>query len=729
MPDRPLLPDDRDRLRQQPARPAHALRGDRRRRHRALAPDEGRRHPLPDRHRRALGQHRPVRAERGPDARRRSSTTWSRCSRTAEDALLIAPDRFIRTTDPDHVGPPRRWSAGPTPTATSTSARTRAGTARTRASERRRTCTRRPDGMHCPNHPDVPLQWLTEQQLVLPALGLPGAAARAHYEEHPDWVQPEYRRTRCSASSAAASRTSRSAARDPRHWGIPFPIAENGETAAARGRLVGPRGGRHLRLVRRADQLHHRRRLPGRPGRVREVVAGRPPRDRQGHHPLPHDLLAGDALSAGLEAPRHVWVHGWLLAPGRADEQEPGQLPRPERRRRGLRRGRRALRRRCARCRSTRTPRSRGTRFVRRYNADLANDFGNLVNRTVSMANRYLDGERPAPRAGGGRPLAAAWARHARGVRGAARRAACSTRRSARSGSSSARRTGSWTPSSRGSSRRPRRPATRRAAGRGCAACSATSSRRAGSSRWRPPRSCRHRATDLGQLGYDVRLRARRQRRPAARSTSCAGAPSRPTGTRHGARSRCSRGSTSSRRHPRDPPTAAPEDARMRQRRVQHIEIPYDDEDGERFYGGVFGWEFSHVEAGSSGSSFRAGTAVERRRARARATCAAGSTPPWRPSPSTRPGRRGGWARIVELGGRSRAVGSARPASTTTGSSRRSGPARDLRRQPRLALETGKPAIIHCRSAAGGATHRTRSRRARAGFGPAVARRSTPPPA
>ena len=35
--------------------------------------------------------------------------------------------------------------------------------------------------------------------------------------------------------------------------------------------------------------------------------------------------------------------------------------------------------------------------FVRRYNADLANDFGNLVNRTVSMVNRYLDGERPDP--------------------------------------------------------------------------------------------------------------------------------------------------------------------------------------------------------------------------------------------------------------------------------------------------------------------------------------------
>jgi methionyl-tRNA synthetase len=49
--------------------------------------------------------------------------------------------------------------------------------------------------------------------------------------------------------------------------------------------------------------------------------------------------------------------------------------------------------------------------FVRRYNADLANDFGNLVNRTVSMAGRYLEGERPAPSAeAGSSVLAAAWA-------------------------------------------------------------------------------------------------------------------------------------------------------------------------------------------------------------------------------------------------------------------------------------------------------------------------------
>ena len=47
---------------------------------------------------------------------------------------------------------------------------------------------------------------------------------------------------------------------------------------------------------------------------------------------------------------------------------------------------------------------------MRRYNADLANDFGNLVNRTVTMTNRYLDGARPAPREADASPLGARWA-------------------------------------------------------------------------------------------------------------------------------------------------------------------------------------------------------------------------------------------------------------------------------------------------------------------------------
>ena len=71
--------------------------------------------------------------------------------------------------------------------------------------------------------------------------------------------------------------------------------------------------------------------------------------------------------------------------------------------------------------------------FVRRYNADLANDYGNLLNRSLAMTSRYLDGERPAPTDG---ELARAW----RGTferYGERSRPACSTRRSRRSGTSS----------------------------------------------------------------------------------------------------------------------------------------------------------------------------------------------------------------------------------------------------------------------------------------------------
>ena len=82
-----------------------------------------------------------------------------------------------------------------------------------------------------------------------------------HYEEHPEFVQPEYRRNEMLGFIRGGLEDF-SISRAGADWGIPFPIAENGETAAARGRLVGSRGGHDLRLVRRAHQLHHRCRLP-----------------------------------------------------------------------------------------------------------------------------------------------------------------------------------------------------------------------------------------------------------------------------------------------------------------------------------------------------------------------------------------------------------------------------------------------------------------------------------
>jgi hypothetical protein len=100
--------------------------------------------------------------------------------------------------------------------------------------------------------------------------------------------------------------------------------------------------------------------------------------------------------SAGLEAPRHVWIHGWLLAQGERMSKSRGNFLDPI----DVVRTLGADGARYVTMREVPFDRDADVSwdsFVRRYNSDLANNFGNLLNRTVSMVNRYLEGERPAP--------------------------------------------------------------------------------------------------------------------------------------------------------------------------------------------------------------------------------------------------------------------------------------------------------------------------------------------
>ena len=112
-------------------------------------------------------------------------------------------------------------------------------------------------------------------------------------------------------------------------------------------------------------------------------------------------------MSAGLPLPRRVWVHGWLLAQGERMSKSRGNFldPLDVVAALGTDGTRFVLLREVAFDRDSDVS---WDSFVRRYNADLANDFGNLVNRTVSMAGRYLDSERPAPTPDGS--LHASWA-------------------------------------------------------------------------------------------------------------------------------------------------------------------------------------------------------------------------------------------------------------------------------------------------------------------------------
>ncbi len=329
--------------------------------------------------------------------------------RTAEDALAISPDRFIRTTDPDHVRAaqemvrrahangdiyPGTYEGWYCPNEGFLNATDVQETSR---------------GTICPNHPDVPLHWLTERNWFF-RLSAYQERLERHFADHPDFVQPDYRRNEMLGFIRGGLQDfSISRERTPGGWGIPFPIAENGETARREDGSWDPEAGV---IYVWFDAL------------INYITGAGFPEDPGGFerwwpadlHVIGKDIARFHTIfwpamlwSAGLEAPRQVWVHGWLLAAGgermsksRGNFLDPNDFVA-------------AFGQDGARYVALReVPFDRDAEvswdsFVRRYNADLANDFGNLVNRTISMTHRYLAGQRPAPRAAIDSPLAATW--------------------------------------------------------------------------------------------------------------------------------------------------------------------------------------------------------------------------------------------------------------------------------------------------------------------------------
>jgi methionyl-tRNA synthetase len=253
----------------------------------------------------------------------------------------------------------------------------------------------------------VPLQWLTEQNWFF-RLSAYQARLERHYADHPEFVQPDFRRNEMLGFIRGGLEDF-SISRAGTGWGIPFPIAENGETAQREDGSWDPEAGT---IYVWYDALINYITGAGFPDDP-DAFAHWWPADL---HVIGKDIARFHTInwpamlwSAGLEAPRRVWVHGWLLAEGgermsksRGNFLDPDATVAafgPD--------GARYVTLR-------EVPFDRDAdvswdSFVRRYNADLANDFGNLVNRTVSMAGRYLAGARPAPRAGAGSALGEAW--------------------------------------------------------------------------------------------------------------------------------------------------------------------------------------------------------------------------------------------------------------------------------------------------------------------------------
>jgi methionyl-tRNA synthetase len=318
---------------------------------------------------------------------------------TAEAALGIKPDRFIRTTDPDHIRAAqemvrRAYANGDIYLGTYEGWYCPNEGFRN-ASDVLETA----EGTICPNHPGVPLQWLTERNWFF-RLSAYQERLERYFADNPTFVEPEYRRNetlgfiRQGLEDFSISRE-----RTPGDWGIPFPIAENGETAQREDGSWDPEAGK---IYVWYDAL------------INYITGAGFPADPQGFarwwpadlHIIGKDIARFHTIfwpamlwSAGLEAPRKVWVHGFMTVQGEKMSKSRGNFLDPIDLVSTF--GRDGIR--YVTLREIPFDRDADVSwdlFVRRYNADLANDFGNLVNRTVSMVNRYLDGERPAPAGG-----------------------------------------------------------------------------------------------------------------------------------------------------------------------------------------------------------------------------------------------------------------------------------------------------------------------------------------
>jgi methionyl-tRNA synthetase len=345
-------------------------------------------------------------AERGQDTRE-FVDSMVKLFTSAEDALLIAPDRFIRTTDPDHQRASQEMVRRAYASGDVYLGKYEGWYCPNEGFKAPSDLHETADGMRCPNHPTITLQWLTERNWFF-RLSAYRDRLLAHYGANPDWVQPEYRKNEMLAFLRGGLEDI-SISRETFHWGIPFPIAENGETAEREDGSWDPEAGV---IYVWFDALINYITGAGFPDDPESFARWWPAdlhvigKDITRFHTI---IWPAMLMSAGIELPRKVWVHGFLMAAGgdrmsksRGNMFDPTDVVAAL----GADGARYVTLREVAFDRDTEVS---WDSFVRRYNADLANDFGNLVNRTVTMAGRYLGGDLPAPRAAADAPLAAAW--------------------------------------------------------------------------------------------------------------------------------------------------------------------------------------------------------------------------------------------------------------------------------------------------------------------------------
>jgi methionyl-tRNA synthetase len=300
---------------------------------------------------------------------------WAETWRATFERYGISFDRFIRTTDADHALAAaemvRRAQANG-----DVYQGLYSGWFCTGCNEFK-TDQQLVDG-RCPDHPTLEPQWLEEHNYFFRLSAYQERLERL-YAENPSFCEPEHFRNEVLGWLREGLRDF-SISRSGTTWGIPFP------------------GDESHRIYVWFDALTNYLTGAGFPDDRAELDRWWP----ADLHGIGTNITRFHCrywpamlMSAGLPLPRQVFAHGFMFdVSGQRMSKTTGNTEDAEEMadKFGVAGVRYAV--------MVEVPFDRDANvtldgFVRRYNADLANDLGNLVNRTVSMSARYLDGRLP----------------------------------------------------------------------------------------------------------------------------------------------------------------------------------------------------------------------------------------------------------------------------------------------------------------------------------------------
>ena len=228
----------------------------------------------------------------------------------------------------------------------------------------------------CPEHPHLEIQWTREENYFFKLSAFRDPMLEL-LEEHPDFVQPETRRNEIM-NVLKEGLQDVSVSRHEREWGIPFPGDPNHVVYVWYDALIN-----YLSATGFPEEGY----TEWWPADLHVIGKG----ITRFHCIIWPSML----MAAGVERPRSVWAHGYVNWEGRKLSKSADAPVTLE----GAvdRYGPDALRYFLLR----EIPWNGDgdftwSRFDDRYNADLANDLGNLANRTLAMINKYRDGVVPA---------------------------------------------------------------------------------------------------------------------------------------------------------------------------------------------------------------------------------------------------------------------------------------------------------------------------------------------